>query len=171
MYHEDTDLGWRLRLAGLRVVRATRSRVRHHYDFARTPTKMYHLERNRWTLLLTNYHRSTVLILMPAFVVADLGVWFVAVRDGWARSKIRAMRDLRGRRAERRDERRLVEANRRITDAAMLASMDTGVSEVRQIAPPRGSRVVDAVLSGYLRLALPLVRLAGRRSELATPPV
>jgi len=55
MYHEDTDLGWRLRLAGLRVVRVPESRVGHEYDFSRTPTKMYWLERNRRILLATNY--------------------------------------------------------------------------------------------------------------------
>ena len=40
MYHEDTDLGWRLRLGGQRIVRASASRVTHRYDFSRSPGKM-----------------------------------------------------------------------------------------------------------------------------------
>ncbi len=100
MYLEDTDLGWRMRLAGLRVVRSSRSRVRHRYDFSRTPTKMYYLERNRWVLVCTNYRPATLGVLLPALAIADLGVWVVAIRDGWVRQKMRANLDaLRTRKA------------------------------------------------------------------------
>jgi GT2 family glycosyltransferase len=163
MYHEDTDLGWRLRLAGLRVVRATRSRVRHRYDFGRSPRKMYHLERNRWTLLLGNYRPATIAILMPAFALSDLGVWWVAVRDGWALQKLRADLDVIGDRGRWRTERALTDATRTIGDAAMLRTMDVGVSSARQVAVPTGASLVDGFLSGYLRMVLPLIRvLEGR---------
>lgn len=162
MYHEDTDLGWKLRLAGLRVIRSTRSRVRHTYDFSRTPAKMYYLERNRWALVCTNYRTGTLAVLLPALIVADLGVWAVAIRDGWVDQKMRANVDaFRTRRTWRRD-RRLGEMNRVIGDADMLATLDVGVSSGRQILAPPGSRVVDAFLGAYLRFAIRLVRLLER---------
>lgn len=162
MYLEDTDLGWRMRLAGLRVVRSSRSRVRHVYDFSRTPAKMYYLERNRWVLVCTNYRAATLVVLFPALVLADLGVWFVAIRDGWAKQKMRANIDAFRTRKEWRHDRALVDSNRVIGDADMLATLDGGVSTVRQIDAPRGSRTVDAVLGGYLRLAIRVVRFLER---------
>jgi GT2 family glycosyltransferase len=163
MYQEDTDLGWRLRLAGLRVVRATRSRVHHRYEFGRSPDKMYHLERNRWMLLLSNYEPATVAILMPALLAADLGVWWIALRDGWVREKLRADLDVLRDRRRWRAERALTEATRRIGDAAMLSTMETNVSTARQVAVPRGSSLVDGFLTGYLRAVLPAIRRLDRR--------
>jgi len=48
LYQEDSDLGWRLRLAGLSTVRIPDSRVVHEYEFGRQPNKMFLLERNHF---------------------------------------------------------------------------------------------------------------------------
>ena len=162
MYHEDSDLGWRIRLAGLRVVRSSRSRVRHDYDFSRSPGKMYYLERNRWTLLATNYHPTTLAVLSPALLLTDLGIWVVALRDGWGAQKLRASIDALARRSRWRGQRARIDENRRIGDAAMLATLETRISTVGQIDAPSGVGFVDAVLGGFLRLVLPIVRLLDR---------
>lgn len=156
MYLEDVDLGWRMRVAGLRVVRCSASRVRHRYDFERTAGKMYFLERNRWRLLAANYRRGTLVTLLPALIVTEIGIVVVALRDGWIRQKMRAWRDTAGS-SDRHAIRRHVESERVIGDAAMLAAMDASVSSVRQISAPRGSTAVDAFLAGYRRLVLPLI--------------
>ena len=168
MYHEDTDLGWRLRLAGLDIVRVAESRVLHHYDFARTPQKMFWLERNRRTLLATNYRLPTRLILSPAFVAADTGIWLVARRDGWASEKRRAWSAFRAGAATRGRERRLVDENRRVGDSVVLRAMDWSISGMQQVQPPRGSRLVDRLFGSYLRLVLPLVIFFDRRAGLET---
>lgn len=159
MYLEDTDLGWRLRLAGLRVVRSSRSRVRHEYDFSRSASKMFYLERNRWILLGTNYRRTTLVALLPALATAEVGICFVAARDGWLPLKLRAVISAIVGWSSWHTQRSLTEANRTISDADMLATMDTGISTVSQVAAPRGSGLVDTCLAGYLRLVLPLLRL------------
>lgn len=164
MYHEDTDLGWRMRLSGLRIVRVPRSRVRHRYDFSRSPQKMYWLERNRHVLLATNYRPATRLLLAPAFLLADLGVWFVAARDGFARQKLQARRDYVADRSRWIADRRTVERNRSIGDAAMLRTMDSSVSGAQQVAPPRGSRLIDAILASYLGAVLPVIAFFDRRA-------
>lgn len=168
MYHEDTDLGWRLRLADLGVVRVAESRVLHHYDFARSPKKLFWLERNRRTLLSTNYRRPTRIILAPAFLMVDAGIWLVARRDGWADERRRASVPERGGGASRRAARKLVEDNRRVGDSAILRSMEWSISGIPQVKPPRGSALVDRMLGAYLRLALPVVAMFDRRAGLAT---
>jgi GT2 family glycosyltransferase len=164
MYHEDTDLSWRLRIAGYRIVRAAHSRVVHHYEFGRLDTKMYHLERNRKRLLATNYRRTTRLLLFPAFVIADLGIWIVAIRDGWAKQKSKAANDAWRNRRSYRDERLSVEASRRTGDVAVLRSMTAKVGTIEQVAAPRGSAFVDWLLGGWLTVVRPVIAFFDRRS-------
>jgi GT2 family glycosyltransferase len=162
MYHEDTDLGWRLRLAGRRIVRVPASRVSHRYDFGRSPTKMYHLERNRWLMLRSNYRRRTIAAIAPGLLLAELGILLTSARDGWLSEKLRACRDAMRSGDVVREGRRLVAATRRAGDAEILADMEAGLAAIPQIRPPIGTKVVDAVLGGWLRIALPVVRLLDR---------
>jgi GT2 family glycosyltransferase len=162
MYEEDVDLGWRLRLAGLRLVRVPASRVAHHYDFARSPAKLYHLERNRWLMLRSNYRRRTLAVLAPALVLVEIGVTIVAWRDGWLAEKRRAWRDAARAKAVVAEGRGLAMVNRRLGDAEMIASMDCRLSGITQVRPPRGVGIIDGLLRVWQRLALPLVRLLDR---------
>lgn len=168
MYHEDSDLGWRLRMAGLRVVRVPSAHVVHDYDFSRAANKMYYLERNRHILLSTNYRRSTRVFLGPAFLIADLGIWFIARRDGWLSEKARARRDALSSRNARSDGRSLVAKTRKLGDAAVLRTMDRSVSGIQQITPPRGVRIVDAFLQSYLVVVLPIIAFFDRRAGFIT---
>jgi GT2 family glycosyltransferase len=164
MYHEDTDLGWRLRLAGRRIVRVPASRVSHRYDFGRSPTKMYHLERNRWLMLRSNYRRRTIAALAPGLALVELGILLTSARDGWLSEKLRACRDAMRSGDVVREGRRLVAATRKVGDAEILADMEARLAAIPQIRPPIGTKVVDAVLGGWLRIALPVVRLLDRLS-------
>ena len=168
MYHEDSDLGWRLRLAGLRAVRVPTSRVTHVYDFSRAPGKMFWLERNRLLMLGSNYRTSTLLLLSPALAVVEAGVWTVAVRDRWLGEKARSLPAAWRARSALQPGRAEIQGQRRIGDSVMLATMDTSVGTVSQVAPPRGTSLVDRFLAGFLRLILPLVRRFDRRASLLT---
>ena len=162
MYHEDTDLGWRLKLAGKKVVRVPSSRVIHRYDFSRSPEKMYHLERNRWIMLRSNYRRRTIAVLSPALLLVELGITLTAWRDGWLAEKRRAWRDAA--RAGRlvREGRRMVEATRVVGDAEIIAGMGHRLSDIPQVNPPAGTGLVDSLLGLWQRIALPVVRLLDR---------
>ena len=162
MYHEDTDLGWRLRLAGRRVVRVPSSRVAHHYDFARSPTKMYYLERNRWVMLRSNYRRRTLALLSPALLLVEIGITLIARRDGWLAEKRRARADAATASLAVAEGRAMVKSTRVSGDAPILATMGHSLSGIPQIRPPRGTIAVDFLLRLWQQLVLPLVRLADR---------
>ena len=162
MYHEDSDLGWRLKLAGLKVVRVPGSRVSHHYDFSRSPNKMYQLERNRWVMLRSNYRRRTLAVLAPALLLVEAGIALTAWRDGWLAEKRRAWRDAAKSGSLVRDGRRMVAATRVVGDAEILAGMGHSLSAIPQVRPPAGVGLVDGFLGLWQRLALPLVRLLDR---------
>jgi hypothetical protein len=162
MYHEDTDLGWRLKLAGKKVVRVPASRVSHKYDFSRSPEKMYHLERNRWIMLRSNYRRRTIAVLSPALLLVELGISYTAWRDGWLLQKRRAWRDAARAGNLVREGRRMVAATRVVGDGDILAGMGHSLSAIPQVRPPVGTGIVDALLGLWQRIALPVVRLLDR---------
>jgi GT2 family glycosyltransferase len=162
MYQEDADLGWRLRLAGMRVVRVASSRVAHHYDFSRSPLKLYHLERNRLLMIRSNYRRRTLLVLAPALLLVEIGVIVVAWRGGWLAEKRRATRDAVRDRRTIAEGRAMVGASRRIGDAEMIATMGHRLATITQVRPPIGTGLADAVLGVWKRISLPLIGLFDR---------
>ena len=90
MYHEDSDLGWRLRLAGWESVLAPDAVMHHDYDFERPAwkRKFYYVERNRLLNLMTHYHAATLLLLAPAlFVFEPIGLLYAATR-GWMAERL-----------------------------------------------------------------------------------
>jgi len=94
LYHEDLDLGWRLRLHGYRNLLAPASVCRHHYEFSRSPAKWYWLERNRWLVILKNYRLGTLLLIAPLLAASEVGLLALAVKGGWWREKLRAMAEV-----------------------------------------------------------------------------
>jgi len=89
MYHEDLDLSWRMRLAGWQLYLAPQSVVVHRYEFAKSITQYYWMERNRGIVLLTHYSLWTLLLISPMWVAMELGLLLFALRGGWLTQKLR----------------------------------------------------------------------------------
>lgn len=94
LYHEDLDIGVRLWLRGWRCVLAPQSVVIHHYEFSRSITKLYWMERNRILFLLQNFRIPTLLLLAPVLLVSELGLFVLAQRAGWLPQKLKAWRSI-----------------------------------------------------------------------------
>ncbi|MDO8581574.1 MAG: glycosyltransferase family 2 protein [bacterium] len=90
MYHDDLDLGWRLWRAGWKNVLAHVSVVYHKYEFSRSIKKYYFMERNRFLVLFENYSLRTLVLIAPALVVMELGLFVKAIVSGWGKEKLRA---------------------------------------------------------------------------------
>jgi GT2 family glycosyltransferase len=82
LYHDDLELGWRVRLAGLQPAVNDQSRLVHDHDFAGTPPKFFYMERNRLLVLLCYYRWRTLLLLAPLLLLAELALIAVDRRLG-----------------------------------------------------------------------------------------
>ena len=91
-YCEDVDLSLRAWQAGYRVVVDPGAVVWHHYEYGRTPTKHYLLERNRLINLMTLPERRTRRLVVAPALAVEAGVVVVALRDGWWRDKLAGWR-------------------------------------------------------------------------------
>lgn len=89
-YHEDLEFSWRAWLAGYRVMLAPESIVHHKYEFSRSIKKYYWMERNRFIVMLRYYRSATLLLLFPAFLAMEIGLWLFAFKGGWWKEKLRA---------------------------------------------------------------------------------
>jgi len=158
-YHEDLDLGWRIRLAGFRNVIAPASVCRHHYDFSRAPSKWYWMERNRWLVVLKNYRLLTLVLLLPAMCLADLGLLLMAAKGGWLGAKLRSLGWFlrpsawgylgRGRRA--------IARIRRVPDRELLRHF-TAVIDYPDFRGPLVTKLVEPVWKVMLAILRAIVR-------------
>jgi GT2 family glycosyltransferase len=159
LYHEDLDLGWRIRLAGFRNLIAPASVCRHFYEFSRAQSKWYWMERNRWIVVLKNYRLATILLLLPALLVADCGLLLMAAKAGWLLPKLRSLawflrpsswRYLwRGRRA--------IARIRRVPDSEVLRHF-TAVIDFPDFRSPVITKVIEPVWKVVLVVLRAIVR-------------
>lgn len=159
LYHEDLDLGWRIRLAGFRNLLAPASVCRHHYEFSRALSKWYWMERNRWIVVLKNYRLATILLLLPALLIVDCGLLAMAAKAGWLRAKLRSLlwffRPAAWRYLWR--GRREVARIRRVPDRELLRHF-TAVIDFPDFRGPFITRIVEPVWKAMFALLRAIVR-------------
>ena len=151
MYLEDTELGWRAHLHGLRVVVDPGADVYHDYEFGRHPTKLALLERNREILVLTAYSPRLLLALAPVLAATELGMIVVAAKQRWLRGKLGGWWWLAGHTGWLRRHRRETLSLRRVPDRELAEyltpSVDPGMLEV-----PRAASIGNGLVTAYWRL-------------------
>ena len=158
-YHEDLELSWRSRLAGWRVFVAPASRVGHHYEFSRSPRKFYFMERNRLLVLAWCYRLPTLMLLAPALLTMEAGLWLFALRGGWGREKLRAYAYLTRGPAVRRllQTRAAMQAARRASDRE-VTELFTAEIDFPAVSPWLLTRVANPLFRLYWRGARALMR-------------
>jgi len=89
LYHEDLDLGWRLRLAGYKNVLSTKSIVYHYYEFKRSISKFFWMERNRILVHVAHLKIPTLILLTPFLLVMELALLLLSIKGGWLKDKLK----------------------------------------------------------------------------------
>lgn len=148
MYHEDLDLGWRLRLAGYRNVIAPQSIVYHKYSFSRNPKKFFYLERNRQIVLLKNYRLWTLCLLIPPLVVMEVGLLAYSLVGRWFIQKLAGYDSAFKQLANTLRKRRQVQGLRKASDRTVVKSM-TSTIEFEGITNPILKWIVNPMLTVY----------------------
>ena len=160
MYHEDSDLGWRLRLAGWEALLAPEAVVHHDYDFERPgwPGKFYYVERNRLINVLTHYRAPTVALLAPALLAFEPVGLLYAARSGWLGQRLAVYAFFARPSTWRylRAKRRAVQALRTRSDRDMVTWL-TSRFAFGPVATPAVRFLLDPVFTAYWRLVRRLI--------------
>jgi len=89
MYNEDQELGWRLLLAGWKNILAPDAVVYHKYEFSRSISKYYWMDRNRILAILECYDILTLILIAPAFLIMELGLVLFSLQNGLFNEKLK----------------------------------------------------------------------------------
>ena len=92
MYHDDVEVSWKVKLAGYKIFLAAKSVVYHKYEFSRSVRMLYYMERNRYLAMFHFYKPLTLVLLMPAIVAMDLGMWLFSLLNGWTKTKFEILK-------------------------------------------------------------------------------
>jgi GT2 family glycosyltransferase len=152
MYQEDMLLGWKARLAGLRVVVDPGADVYHDYEYARNVKKNYLLERNRLVFLLSAYSSRLLAVLSPVLLATELGMLAQATREGWLRDKLRGWAWCVQHARWLARHRSVTQGLRRVPDSE-LAGLLSSVIAPGMIPVPAPVRAANPVIAAYWRLA------------------
>jgi GT2 family glycosyltransferase len=152
-YLEDTDLSWRAALAGYHCLFVPNSQVYHHYTTRVGAAKIFYLERNRYLMLLQNCRWPTLLLLLPALLLAECVTWGYLLLRGpdHISAKIRAYLWVLGHGHEIAVTRRRVQRTRRVPDRVILSRMDWHLA-VEQVAPNGVAALARRIFDGPFQL-------------------
>ena len=142
LYHEDLELGWRIRLAGYRNVLSINSRAYHDYEFKRSVSKFFWMERNRWLVHFSHLKWPTLILLVPWMLLLEFPLMVFAVVGGWGTEKFRVYRALLQPRcwnyvAQKRKQSQQI---RRVTDRVILSEFTSKIQHQET-----SSVVVDSI--------------------------
>jgi GT2 family glycosyltransferase len=157
LYVDDTDMAWRARLAGWKVVFCPRATISHDYEFDKGQSKWRYLEHNRLWMVLSNYSLRTLGLLAPLLLAAEAGIALQSRRDGWWVQKRAAWRELVEARREVARWRRRVQALRATGDGPIVARMRGDVE-----TPLLDSPMLELVNPWMERYRRAVLRLLGR---------
>lgn len=156
LYHEDTDLGLRLWLAGHRVGIEPRALCEHDYEFTKGGHKWRYLERNRWATILRCYPRRLLALLTPALLATELALLVVATLGGWLPQKLRANGEVLLRLPRLLGERREIQAGAAI-DASSFAALLRADLDSDFLGRAGRSKLLRGALRTYWRMVLQLL--------------
>jgi hypothetical protein len=153
MYHEDTDLSWRIRQAGYKIALAEKSVMYHKYQFSRSILQFYHMERNRMIMMFENYRLGTLILIFLPFLIMELGMLFYAALRGMFWTKLRTygyffhLKNWRRMVKNKRQKAKL----RKVSDRK-LSRRIVGKLEFQEIANPILTYLVNPVFNVYWKL-------------------
>lgn len=94
MYHEDTDASFMMRIRGKKVVVVPESVIYHWYEFSKSITKFFWMERNRYAVLFMYLKPWTLFLISPFLVAMELALFLVSLLRGWSREKVKVYQEL-----------------------------------------------------------------------------
>lgn len=164
---EDSDLSYRLRSAGERIVSVEDALVRHRagtpgISFREGPDypgrRVFLHARNRWVYLAKNHALRTLLVSLPGLALYELlGLGFALAAGhplAWLRGKLAALALLPGLRVDRAR----VRAARRVRDRDLLVGGPLTLTPAVAASPARRALLgaTDALLRAWWALVRPL---------------
>lgn len=151
MYNEDQDICLNFWSRGWSVIMAPRAIVYHKYEFSRSITKHYWMDRNRLIVVLKYYRLMTLILLAPVFLGVEIGSFFISLMSGWAKEKLKVWFYFLKPSSWRHiiSERKKIQSTRVINDRALTKLFSADI--LHQEFDSKIIKIVNPFLSFYWR--------------------
>lgn len=122
MYYEDSDLSWRLRLFGFKLIFVPNAVMYHDYkyipveNYQTLKSKLFFNERNRLMTIYKNYNTKTIILLLPAIILLEFCMLIFSIFGGWFNEKLRGYVSIIKLRNELCQNRVFIQKNRLLSD-------------------------------------------------------
>lgn len=158
MYHDDMELSLRAKLAGFEIVLAPASVMYHKYEFNRSINSIYYMERNRHIFLATFYKLPTLILIAPAWIIMEIGMWLYALKGGWINTKWQVLVYFLSKKAWQhiKTQRKHIQQSRKITDRKLLENA-RGKIIFQEINNPVLQYIANPLLNVYWQLVKRLI--------------
>lgn len=152
-YLEDQDLSWRAQMHGYKIALSAKSVIWHKYVFqknARNHWKFFTLERNRLYFLFKNYSAKTLFLILPMFLVMEMGIWADSLSNGYFKDKIKAYGAFFANFGKIYQLRQIVQQGRHLPDSELfkLLSPTVNFEEIDSL----GLKIANKLLAGYYKI-------------------
>jgi hypothetical protein len=151
LYYEDDDLGWRLRLRGYKIMLAPKAKVYHKYFFGRHPQKFYFAERNRIVTILKNYQLKTLLLILPPFLLTEIGILFYSLTNGLFFSKLSSYYWILKNIDKISEKRKAIQKTRKVTDKEIVKYFFSKIM-FKEVTSPLIEYILNPILNFYWKI-------------------
>ena len=148
LYHEDHDLSWRVRLAGLKIIATPKAILYHHYKFNKGTRKFFHSEKNRLHIMIKNLECKTLILIFPALLMVESAQWVHALLHGWFVLKIKSYIELAALLPRILKKRKVIQA-RRIASDREITRLYQGRLAVAGMNHPLMEHLLSPILNAY----------------------
>jgi GT2 family glycosyltransferase len=149
-YGEDAEISLRTWRLGLRVVNVPDAVALHRYEFSRNNFKFFLVERNRLLIVSTLWGTRALLLLAGPLLALEAAMLLLALRQGWAKDKLRGYAWLWRHRRHVLGRRRALQRERTVPDRVWMRVL-TDRLDTPLVDPP-GVGVLNACMAAYWRL-------------------
>ena len=88
------------------------------------PLRVFYNIRHRWLTILLVYKLKTIILLVPVFLVYEIGTIIFVLKNGWIKEWMRAIRSLARIRTQVKLNREMIQKNRVVGDDSLLLGGD-----------------------------------------------
>jgi GT2 family glycosyltransferase len=122
MSNDDVIVSWLLRLMGYELYCLPESTVFHKYSLKMTPEKLFRLEKNRQTLLLSTLKPLTSIACLPIFLAIELMIIVYSLAKGrsYTKAKFDALTSLWRERSNIKQRRDQYQSLRKVSDLTLF---------------------------------------------------
>lgn len=153
LYYEDTELSTRLLLEGKKMGLIHNALIYHDYDFSKSKTKWFYIEKNRYIYILRNWPLAVIILLFPYLVLVDLGLFIVSIIERRFFLKLQSLGSFIKAVPNTLHNRKEIQKTKKITSYIFLKTMATNI-HTEQLGSPKKFFVINGVSYVYQKICL-----------------